>query len=100
VVQRKHEIAVRMAVGATTGAVMRGIAFSGQRLALIGLAVGLAASWALSRTIETLLHGVKPSDPLTYAGAGVLLWVIAFLACAIPALRAARVNPAALLRGD
>ncbi len=100
VVQRKHEIAVRMAVGATTGAVMRGIAFSGQRLALIGLAVGLAASWALSRTIETLLHGVTPSDPLTYAGAGTLLLLVAFLACAIPALRAARVSPAALLRGN
>ena len=100
VVQRKHEIAVRMAVGATTGAVMRGVAFSGQRLALIGLAVGLAASWALSRTIETLLHGVTPSDPLTYAGAGTLLWLVAFLACAIPALRAARVSPAALLRGN
>ena len=100
VVQRKHEIAVRMAVGATTGAVMRGVAFSGQRLALIGVAVGLAASWALSRTIESLLHGVTPSDPLTYAGAGTLLWLVALLACGIPALRAARVSPAALLRGN
>jgi predicted permease len=100
VVQRKQEIAVRMAVGATTGAVMRGVAFSGQRLALMGLAVGLAASWALSRTVETLLHGVTPSDPLTYAGAGTILWLVAFLACAIPALRATRVSPAALLRGN
>jgi ABC-type antimicrobial peptide transport system permease subunit len=100
VVQRKREIAVRMAIGATASSVMRDIALGGQRLALIGLVVGLAASWALSRTIESLLHGVTPSDPLTYAGAGTLLWLVAVLACGIPALRAARVSPAALLRGD
>jgi putative ABC transport system permease protein len=100
VVQRRHEIAVRMAIGATSGSVMRGIALSGQRLALTGLAAGLAASWALSRTLETLLYGITPTDPLTYIGAGVLLWAVAFLACAIPARRAARVSPAGLLRGD
>jgi putative ABC transport system permease protein len=100
VVQRKREIAVRMAVGATASSVMRDIALSGQRLALIGLAVGLAASWALSRTIESLLHGVSPSDPATYVGAGMLLWLVAMLACGIPALRAARVSPATLLRSD
>ena len=100
VVQRKHEIAVRMAVGATTGSVMRDVALGGQRLALIGLVMGLAASWVLSRTIQSLLHGVTSSDPLTYAGAGTLLWLVALLACGIPALRAARVSPAALLRGD
>ena len=100
VVQRKHEIAVRMAVGATTGSVMRGIAFSGQRLALDWPRRGPGGVVGVSRTIETLLHGVTPSDPLTYAGAGTLLWAVAFLACAIPALRAARVSPAALLRGN
>ena len=79
---------------------MRGITASGQKLAMIGLALGLAVAWALSRTIESLLHGVTPSDPLTYAGAGALLWAVAFLACAIPAHRASRVSSAALLRGD
>lgn len=100
VVQRKHEIAVRIALGATTGSVMRGITLSGQRLALIGLSVGLAAAWTLARTIESLLHGVTSSDPITYTGAAALLWLIAILAGAGPALRASRVSPASLLRGN
>lgn len=100
VIQRKHEIAVRMAIGATTGSVMRGITLSGQRLALIGLGVGLVVAWALSRTIESLLHGVTPSDPTTYMGAVALLWLVALLAGALPALRATRVSPATLLRGN
>jgi predicted permease len=100
VVQRKQEIAVRMAIGATTGLVMRDITLSGQRLALIGLSVGLAAAWMLARTIESLLYGVTPSDPITYTGAAALLWLIAILAGAVPALRASRVSPATLLRGN
>jgi len=61
---------------------------------------GFALTVVIVLAIETLLHGVTPSDPLTYAGAGTLLWLVAFLACAIPALQAARVSPAALLRGN
>jgi predicted permease len=100
VAQRKQEIAVRMAVGASATSVVRAIVWGGQRLVLAGLAIGLAVAWAASRTIESLLRGVAPGDPLTFGAASALLWLVAFLACAIPAFRAARVNPSALLRGD
>ena len=91
---------MRLAIGADAGSVVRSVAWSGQRLVLIGLSLGLACSWAASRALESLLRGVTPRDPLTFGGAVTVLWVVAFLACAIPALRAARVSPAALLRGD
>jgi putative ABC transport system permease protein len=100
VAQRKQEIAVRMAVGASRSSVLRAIAWDGQRLALIGLVIGLAGAWATSRTMESLLRDVTTSDPLTYGVAGAVLWAIAVVACVIPALRAARVSPATLLRGD
>lgn len=100
VAQRRQEIAIRMAVGASTSAVVRGIAWAGQRLVLIGLAIGLAGALATSWMIGALLVGVTPSDPSTFATAGGLLWFAAFCACGIPALRAARINPAILLRGD
>jgi predicted permease len=100
VAQRKQEIAVRLAIGADAGAVVRSVAWSGQRLVLIGLALGLAGSWAVSRAMESLLRGVTPRDPLTFGGAVTVLWVVAFLACAIPARRASRVSPASLLRGN
>jgi putative ABC transport system permease protein len=100
VAQRKQEIAVRMAVGASSGSVVRAVAWGGQKLVLMGLTIGLAGAWAVSRMMGSLLHGVAPSDPLTFGTAGTVLWLVALLACAIPARRAARVSPAALLRGD
>lgn len=100
VAQRRQEIAVRMAVGADAGSVVRSVGWKGQKLVLSGLALGLAGSWVVSRTLESLLRGVTPHDPLTFGGAVILLWLVALLACAIPAARAARVSPAALLRGD
>jgi predicted permease len=100
VAQRRQEIAVRMAIGATTGSVVRGIALGGQKLAVIGVGAGLVMAFGLSRTLESLLHGVTPSDPITYVGAAALLWLVAVVAGALPALRAARVSPAALLRGN
>ena len=100
VAQRKQEIAVRMAVGANASSVVRAVAWGGQKLVLAGLAIGLAGAWAASRAIESLLRGVGPRDPLTFGGAATLLWLVAIFACAIPALKAARVSPAMLLRGD
>jgi ABC-type antimicrobial peptide transport system permease subunit len=100
VAQRKQEIAIRMAVGASGTSVLQTIAWDGQKLVLVGLALGLGGAWATSRAMESLLRGVTPSDPITYSIAGSLLWAVAFVACAIPALRAARVSPADLLRGD
>jgi ABC-type antimicrobial peptide transport system permease subunit len=89
-----------MALGASTGSVLRGVAVGGQKLVAIGLAIGLAAAWALSRGMETQLYGVAPADPSSFAAAAGVLAVVGFLACCIPALKAARVNPAGLLRGD
>jgi hypothetical protein len=100
VAQRKHEIAVRMAIGASSGSVLRTIAWDGQKLVLIGLAVGLAGAWATSRMLGSLLRDVTPSDPLTYSTASAVLLTVALLACAIPALRASRLSPSSLLRGD
>ncbi len=100
VAQRKGEIAVRMAMGASTGSVMRTIVIHGQKLAWTGVAIGLVAAFGLSRALNTLLYGVTASDPITFGTAGAVLWVIAVLACVIPAFRAARVSPASLLRGD
>ena len=100
VAQRKTEIAVRMAMGASPSTVMRGVAVHGQKLAWLGVSTGLLAAFGLSRVLNTLLYGVTASDPLTFGAAGVVLWLVALLACAVPALRAARVSPATLLRGD
>jgi ABC-type antimicrobial peptide transport system permease subunit len=100
VAQRKQEIAVRMAVGASAGSVVRAVAWDGQKLVLIGLAIGLAGAWGTSRMMESLLRGVTPSDPLTFGASASALWLVALLACGIPALRAARVSPSALLRGN
>jgi predicted permease len=100
VAQRKQEIAVRMAVGASAASVVRAVAWDGQKLVVLGLAIGLAGAWGTSRMMESLLRGVTPSDPLTFGASALALWLVALLACGIPALRAARVSPSALLRGN
>jgi putative ABC transport system permease protein len=100
VTQRKQEIAVRMAMGASAGSVLRGVAVGGQKRVAVGLAIGLATAWGLARGLETQLYRVTPTDSFSFAAAGGVLWLVALLACCIPALKAARVNPASLLRGD
>jgi len=100
VVQRTHEIGVRMALGAGRLDVMRLVVGEGARLALIGVASGLAASWALMRFLRSLLFEVSPTDPLTFAGVGVFLMFVAIAACWIPARRAMRVDPMAALRHE
>jgi ABC-type antimicrobial peptide transport system permease subunit len=64
------------------------------------VALGVAASLALSRLIESLLFGVRPTDPLTYGGVAALLGLVALAACALPAARAARVDPLIVLRSE
>jgi predicted permease len=98
VVQRTREIGVRRALGAQTTNVMRLILGEGLRLAAIGLAIGLAAAVALTRFAASLLYGVTPTDPLTFAGAIGILTAAALVACYIPALRALRVDPVTALR--
>jgi putative ABC transport system permease protein len=97
---RAHEIGVRMALGARPADVARLVVGEGVRLALAGAAIGLAAAVALGRTVSALLFEVRPTDPLTYAGASLALIAVAVAACARPALRATRVDPAVALRQE
>jgi putative ABC transport system permease protein len=99
VARRVREIGIRMALGAERGLVVRLIVGRALALAAIGVAVGGAGAFALTRTLSTLLFGVTPYDPATLATAAGLLTLVALAAAAIPAWRAARVDPAAALRG-
>ena len=98
VTQRTHEIGIRMALGAEPGNVMRLILAHGLKLAVIGVAIGIGASLALTRLMSTLLFGVSATDPLTFAGVAILLAVVSLAACYIPARRAMRVDPMVALR--
>ena len=98
--QRVPEIGVRMALGARRGEIVRMMMASGARLGLIGIAAGVAVSLATSRILNGLLFGVERTDAVTYASVIVLMVVAALLACAIPAMRAARVNPLSAIRAE
>jgi predicted permease len=99
--QRFHEIGIRMALGATRGSVLRMILRQGLLLTIVGVVLGLGAAYVLTRYLEsltTMLFGVKPRDPLTFAVIAALLIVVAFVACFIPARRATKVDPLIALR--
>jgi putative ABC transport system permease protein len=96
--RRTREIGVRVALGAGSGDVQRMILGQGLRTIFIGVAIGIAGSLALTRTVESLLFGVTATDPLTFGGVTLLLVGAALLACFLPARRATKVDPMVALR--
>jgi predicted permease len=96
--RRTHEIGIRIALGAKPGNVLSILIGQGLRLVLIGLGLGLAASFAVTRALSSVLYGVQPTDLLTFAGVSLLLAGVAVIASYIPAHRATKINPIEALR--
>jgi predicted permease len=100
VTQQTQEIGIRMALGATRERVQMSVITKTLRMALIGVAVGTVASFAVARAISSMLFGTQPTDPATFVGMVVLLTVVAFVAGYLPARRASRIDPMVALRSN
>jgi putative ABC transport system permease protein len=98
VAQRTHEIGIRLALGAQRRDVFKLVIGEGLVLALVGVAIGAAGAFGLTRLIESLLFGVSPTDALTFALVSMLVTAVALFACYLPAHRATRVDPLEALR--
>ncbi len=100
VTERKREIGIRMALGAGTGQVVRLVLRQGITMTLAGMAIGIAGALALSRLTASLLYGVTPSDPLTFATVAAVIALVAVGACLVPMHRATKVDPVTAMRAD
>src|SRR5262249_41143094 len=100
VAERTREIGVRLALGATSGAVGRLIVSQGVKVVLVGVGLGLVAAIATTRLLSTLLYGVRALDPAVFIAMSLLMIAIGAFAAYIPARRASRVDPIESLRGD
>ena len=98
VTQRTHEIGVRMALGARIVDVLKLVVRRAMLLALAGIGIGIVGAVAVTRYLGTLLFGVKPIDIVTFIGVGIALAIVVFIACVIPARRAAKIDPLEALR--
>jgi putative ABC transport system permease protein len=98
--KRVREISIRLALGAQISDVLRLVVIEGMKPTLFGVAIGLAVSLAVGPLLASLIYGVTPTDPLTFAAVSLILIAVALLACVIPALRATRVAPLQALREE
>ena len=98
--QRTREIGLRMAIGAQPGNVVLLVVGQGLKMALMGIGVGLLTALAMGRVVASLLYGVPARDPMTYCAVAVVLSLVALVACAVPARRAARIDPIIALRQE
>jgi putative ABC transport system permease protein len=95
---RAHEIGIRIALGADAVRVIRTVLSEGAAIIAAGIVVGAAGAWAVSDLLANLVYGIEPKDGLTYLTTAFLLAAIALLACAVPALRASRIDPVRAMR--
>ena len=98
--QRRREIGIRTALGAHPGDVLRLVFGQALRLAGVGMAIGIAAAFVVTRFLASLLFKVAPTDPLTFSGVAVVVTAVVVVACARPARRAMAVDPATVLRSE
>jgi len=98
--QRTREIGLRIALGARADGVVRLIVKEGMAVSIAGIVAGVVTAMILGRAVSSLVYGIRPDDPLTFAAVGVLLAVVALAACSLPARRAARVDPMVALREE
>ena len=98
--QRTREIGIRMAFGAAGQNIVRLIVAQGMTMAIVGVGIGLAAAFVVTRVIDNLLFGVTATDPITFGGIAALLLAVSVLACYLPARRAMKVDPMVALRND